>query len=111
MQAIDEKRRVRIGVDLMGNENNPLELLKVLQNESFPAEIELVAIGSKECKAYSKIEFILADDYIEMNEPPLSALRKKKGASMLIGLRALKDNTLDALISAGNTGALISSAK
>lgn len=111
MNIIDEKRRIRIGVDLMGNENDPLELLNTLQNENFPPEIELVAIGPAQLKAHSKMNYLLAEDHIKMDEPPLLALRRKKGASMIVGMRALKANAIDALISAGNTGALISSAK
>ena len=45
-----------------------------------------------------------------MSDNPLDAVRRKKGSSMLIGMRMLKDKKLDALVSCGNTGALIASA-
>ncbi len=46
-----------------------------------------------------------------MAETPLLALRRKKQASLCVGLRLLKEGKLDAFVSAGNTGALVSAAK
>jgi glycerol-3-phosphate acyltransferase PlsX len=74
--------------------------------------VGIVAIGTAEfAKIASPFEYVCAPQVIEMHENPLLALRRKKHASMCVGLRLLKEGKIDALVSAGNTGALVSSAK
>ncbi len=103
---------MRIGVDLMGNDNAPQVLLNALKGLSLPQEVEIVVIATPEWEQEAKpFAFIAASEVIGMEEHPLLALRKKRNASMAVGLRALKEKKLDAFVSAGNTGALISSAK
>ena len=51
-----------------------------------------------------------ADDVIDMHDDPATAVRQKKNASMSVALRLLRDGAGDAMISAGNTGALLSGA-
>lgn len=103
---------LKIGVDLMGNDNAPHILLDTLKAISLPPGVTIYPIGSAELeKAAHPFPFIPAPEFITMEESPLLALRRKKNASMCIGLRLLKEGKLDALVSAGNTGALVSSAK
>jgi len=106
----------RIGIDLMGSDNDATSLLEAAAAllPSLPSDIHLVAIGTKDLqsKALSqKLSFICASEVIAMEEHPLRALRKKKDASLVVGLKHLKEGKLDALVSAGNTGALISASK
>jgi glycerol-3-phosphate acyltransferase PlsX len=42
-----------------------------------------------------------------MHESPSTALRKKKDSSMRVAINLVKDETVDACVSAGNTGALM----
>lgn len=56
-------------------------------------------------------QFMPADELITMEDHPLTAVRKKKNASLTLGTKLLKDGAIDALITRGNTGALITSAK
>lgn len=42
-----------------------------------------------------------------MDDDPLKAIRVKKNASMIQGLRRLKESSIDGFISCGNTGALL----
>ena len=51
------------------------------------------------------------NEVIHMDEDPLISIRRKKGASMSVGMRLLKEKKIDAFVSNGNTGALIASAK
>jgi glycerol-3-phosphate acyltransferase PlsX len=53
------------------------------------------------------IRFHTASDEITMNDEPLTAIRRKKGASLVVGVKLLKKKLLDALVSCGNTGALV----
>jgi glycerol-3-phosphate acyltransferase PlsX len=46
-----------------------------------------------------------------MDESPLIALRSKRDSTLARGLRLLKEKSIDAFVTAGNTGAFISAAK
>jgi len=116
----------KIAIDLMGNENPPKKVLEALLDlpKKLEDPIELICIGDKiyhdaalsifkEINQSPKIiscEFIVSEETIEMNDP-LSAIRKKKNSSMSIGLKLIKDKQADALISCGNTAALMSLSK
>lgn len=52
-----------------------------------------------------------ADQVVEMDELPSNALRNKKQSSMRLALNLVKQNEAQACVSAGNTGALMATAK
>lgn len=52
-----------------------------------------------------------ASEVVAMSEPPADALRKKKDSSMRVAINLVKDGTAHACVSAGNTGALMATAK
>lgn len=58
----------------------------------------------------AKVNFVPAPDVINMHEEPLTAFKSKKGSSLIIGMKLLRKKTLDAFVTAGNTGALITCA-
>ncbi len=58
-----------------------------------------------------QVELVEATDVIDMCEAPIVALRRKKNSSIHVGARAVRDGQWDALVSAGNTGALMAISK
>ncbi len=52
-----------------------------------------------------------ASQIVEMDEPPQKALKNKKDSSMRIAINLVKDGQADACVSAGNTGALMATAR
>lgn len=56
------------------------------------------------------ISIIQADTVITMEDSPLSVVRGKKDSSMSVGFKTLSRGEVDAFVSAGNTGALITGA-
>jgi len=48
---------------------------------------------------------------VEMDESPAQALRFKKDSSMRVAINLVKNKTVDACVSAGNTGALMATAR
>jgi glycerol-3-phosphate acyltransferase PlsX len=52
-----------------------------------------------------------ASEVVGMSEAPAEAVRKKKDSSMRIAIDLVKDKIADACVSAGNTGALMATAK
>ena len=100
----------------MGSDHPPSALMAAAASllPSLPKAVELVAFGTPDWEQSAKslgLSFHQVSEFIEMEENPLSALRKKRDASLCVGLRLLKTRDLDAFVSAGNTGALVSAAK
>ena len=52
-----------------------------------------------------------ASEVVGMSEAPVEALRKKKDSSMRVAINLVKSGEADACVSAGNTGALMATAK
>lgn len=95
----------------MGSDHSPDVLLKELHSLRLPENVELLGIGTPDLAKNATIPFFSAPDYISMGDNPISAVKKKKGASMIAALRLLKQGKIHALISAGNTGALVLGSK
>jgi glycerol-3-phosphate acyltransferase PlsX len=51
------------------------------------------------------IKIVHASQVIEMNEHPVDAIRKKKDASVMVAFELLKQGEVEAVVSAGNSGA------
>lgn len=56
-------------------------------------------------------EFIHTDLMVENDQKPSAALRASKGTSMRLAIEAVKEGKADAVVSSGNTGALMAMAK
>jgi|JI10StandDraft_1071094.scaffolds.fasta_scaffold03989_16 glycerol-3-phosphate acyltransferase PlsX len=128
-QSFQKKLRNKtptIGIDLLGGDyhdtHHVLQTLHALFSESTtpfyltvfitPEMTEAIEAFRISCKLREEqLKTIVTEEVIEMEDDPLHAIRKKKNASMCLGMQLLKEKKLDALISTGNTGALIASAK
>jgi len=96
----------------MGSENSPRALLEEIKSIHLPQTVRLVLIGSPELEALAgPLDYCTALEVIEMHDSPLTAVRKKKNSSLCAGLRLLQTKKIDAFVSAGNTGALVSASK
>ncbi len=54
-----------------------------------------------------RIEIVHADEVIGMGESPVQAIRRKKNSSISIGVDLVKRGDCEAIVSAGNTGAMV----
>lgn len=59
----------------------------------------------------ARLRIHAATEVVGMDEPPQSALRNKKDSSMRVSINLVKDGTASACVSAGNTGALMATAR
>ena len=111
---------MKILIDAMSGDNAPLEILKgvALAKEDF-SEHELVLVGEENIISdiavkndinISGIKIIPSVSVISMEDNPLSVVREKRDSSMSIGFKALSKGEVDAFVSAGNTGALVTGA-
>lgn len=58
-----------------------------------------------------RLSIVHTSEVVEMSESPVDALRKKKDSSMRVAINLVKDGSAEACVSAGNTGALMATAK
>ncbi|MCK4913554.1 MAG: phosphate acyltransferase PlsX [Planctomycetes bacterium] len=108
---------MRIAVDAMGGDNAPDEIVSgVLEAiELLDKDDEVVLVGPQEQllssfkKLRSKTGISIADapDVIAMDEKPIEALRAKPKSSISVMAKMAKLGEVDAVISAGNTGACV----
>ena len=108
---------VNVAVDAMGGDNAPLEIVKgavEAVNESTHVKVFLAGqeaqINAELAKyTYNKdqVEVVPASEVIDMAEPPVMAIRRKKDSSMVKALNLVKDGSCDAFVSAGSTGATL----
>lgn len=56
------------------------------------------------------LEIVHTEEVVEVEDNPATVVREKKDASMIVGLKLLKEGRGDAFVSAGSTGALLSAA-
>ncbi len=121
MQKEPLKPKKNLGIDLMGGETPPHELLSdlvplLLQTDRAPyltifGTLQLQnhydALLQKFPKLGSITTFMLSEEVISLDEPPLLAIRRKKNSSLSLSMKALQENSLDGMITCGNTGAMI----
>lgn len=54
-----------------------------------------------------RVQIVHASEVLTMDDKPLEGIRKKKDSSMVRAIELVRDEKADAIISAGNTGALV----
>jgi glycerol-3-phosphate acyltransferase PlsX len=96
---------IRVAVDAMGGDRGPDEIVAgALAAAS--AEIVPVIVGLKGLETHG-LEFVQATDVIAMDEKPTEAVRGKPRSSLVVACRLVGEGRADAVISAGNTGAML----
>ncbi|MFZ3587957.1 phosphate acyltransferase PlsX [Bacillus sp. DJP31] len=106
---------MRIAIDAMGGDHAPNEIVKgVLQAVHTYTDISVLLIGNEKLiqpllTSNERIEIIHTEEVIEATDDPVRSVRRKKNASMVLMAKEVSENRADACISAGNTGALMSS--
>lgn len=104
----------RIAIDAMGGDNAPKAIVEGVNQaiEAF-SDIEIQLYGDQtKINSYliqsDRVAIIHTDEKIMSDDEPAKAVRRKKKASMVLAAKAVKEGKADAIISAGNTGALFS---
>ena len=108
---------MNIMIDGMGGDHAPEEIVKGAVQAAKEISGTVSIIGREErinecLQALNwngdNIEIVNATEVISNNESPAMAVRKKKDSSISKGMRMLKEGEVDAFISGGSTGALLS---
>jgi glycerol-3-phosphate acyltransferase PlsX len=95
----------RIAVDAMGGDNAPDEIVAGAL-EARSDGIEPILFGTAGLDT-GGLELVEAPETIEMDEKPADAVRSKPNSSLVAANRAVGRGEADAVVSAGNTGAML----
>jgi len=110
---------VRIAVDGMGGDKAPAVVMEGAIEAASEFGYEIILVGDEERlkreldkhKSHPKsIKIHHASEVVEMSEPATTSIRKKKDSSISVCVDLVKDGVADAMVSAGNTGAVVCAA-
>jgi phosphate acyltransferase len=96
---------VRVAVDAMGGDRGPAEVVAGALEAAVDGIVP-VLFGPASLDARG-LEHVLADGVIAMDEKPAEAVRAKPDSSLVASCRAIAEGAADAVVSAGNTGAML----
>lgn len=113
---------ITVAIDVMGGDHGPhVTVPAALEVLSQHAEVNIILVGQSEVieaelasnKAHSgpRLRIHHASEIVTMDESPQSALKNKKDSSMRVAINLVKSGEANACISAGNTGALMATAR
>ena len=120
----------RIALDAMGGDYAPEQIVIggveaalgvpdtkiLLVGQMAPIQAELERLpkdlkrAAQEAIERGTLEIVHAPDVAEMDESPVDAVKKKKDCSINVAMRLVKEGRADAFVSAGNSGAVATSA-
>lgn len=113
---------ITISLDAMGGDNGadvvvPAAISAINRYD----DIALILVGDQAVLAerlkqqnalrMDRLSIHHASEKVEMGDPPALALRMKKDSSMRVAINLVKDGAANAMVSAGNTGALMATAR
>lgn len=114
--------RITIALDAMGGDiGSSVTVPAAVQSVREHDDLNLILVGDQQvlsaellryhAKENERLRVVHTTQTVGMDEPPAQALRGKKDSSMRVGINLVKDGTAQACVSAGNTGALMATAK
>jgi glycerol-3-phosphate acyltransferase PlsX len=100
--------KIRVAVDAMGGDRAPEEVVAGALAAASNS-VEPVLFGRQEVLAplAEGLEIVHADDIVAMDEKPSDVAREKRESSMFAACRAVGEGDAQAVVSAGNTGAML----
>lgn len=104
-----------IAVDAMGGDNAPGMVVQGALQASMETGVDIVLTGDskiisselKGCKSSKRISIHHCNEAVFMDESPVKALRSKRDSSIMTAFDLLKRGDVEAVVSAGNSGATV----
>jgi phosphate acyltransferase len=96
---------IRVAVDAMGGDRAPEEIVAGAV-EAQSETIQPILVGPPGLDTHG-LERVEASQTIEMDEKPTEAVRAKPDSSLVVACRLVGEERADAVVSAGNTGAML----
>lgn len=110
---------IRIAVDGMGGDYAPQAIVEGACQAANDFDYEIVLVGREQALKRElnrhkvlggKITLHHASEVVEMEDSPVAAIKSKKDSSIAVCFDLLKRKEVDAVITAGNTGAAVAAA-
>ena len=111
---------ITIAVDAMGGDQAPHPEVEgaIVAAREFGVRVLLVGLPAEVRRELARhphrglpIEIVPASEVISMQDSPSHAFRKKKGSSVHVATKLVHGGQADAIVSAGNTGAIMAAAR
>ena len=115
---------IKVSIDASGGDFGfPVTVKAGINALSIYQDLHLHFVGDEKCiqnelnkhsfynSFLDRISITHASEVIDMSDSPSTALRHKKDSSMRVAINLIENGTVDACVSAGNTGALMSIAR
>lgn len=111
-----------ISLDCMGGDHGPVVVVPAAVNviKKYP-DLSLILVGDEKAinaqlenhsdLDMQRISIQHTSEVVGMDEPPAQVLRNKKNSSMRVAINLVRDKQAHACVSAGNTGALMATAR
>lgn len=111
-----------IAIDVMGGDVGPnVTIPAAIESLKRHPNLQIILVGNEDTvktnllkyskKETSRIKIRHAAEVVLMDESPQSALKNKKDSSMRVAINLIKSGEASACVSAGNTGALMATAR
>lgn len=104
---------VILTVDALGGDNAPEVVLEgVSRALAEDPNLQIILCGPEEvvssfAREQQRCEAQITTEFIDMDEHPAEAVRRKKDSSLVVGCRLVKEGTAQGFFSAGSTGACL----
>jgi glycerol-3-phosphate acyltransferase PlsX len=112
---------IKIAVDAMGSDKAPAVEVEGAVAAASEYGVGVVLVGQEprlrdllagyEAAAQALIEVVHASEAVTMDESAAAAARKKRDSSIRVAERLMRDGAVSGVVSAGNTGAVMATAK
>ena len=96
---------IRVAVDALGGDSAPEEVVAGAAEAASP-EIQPILFGPAGLETHG-LELVETTQEIAMDDKPAEAVRAKPDSSLVAACRAVGSGEADAVVSAGNTGAML----
>ncbi|MHB8730715.1 MAG: phosphate acyltransferase PlsX [bacterium] len=112
---------MRVALDAMGGDHAPREIVSGAADAARDLDVEVILVGPGERlkeelrhvpapHRSEALRVVDAPEVIGMAEAPAMALRRKRRSSIAVALDLVRRGEADAMVSAGNTGAVMAAA-
>ena len=102
-----------IAVDVMGTDTGPAEIVSGVRQAAEKYGIPVVLVGQADVLAgidTGGLEIVPATEIVEMHDDPVEGVRRKRDSSVVKSAELVRDGKASGMVSAGNTGAAVTSA-
>jgi glycerol-3-phosphate acyltransferase PlsX len=106
---------MKVAVDAMGGDHAPGEVVKGAVQAASELGIDITLVGHDKIiqevlrawPSTHRISIYHCEEVVRMDESPLKAVRQKKDSSIRVAFNLIKRGEVDAIVSAGNSGATL----